>query len=94
VGVSAREREQLTGGDVSPVRGRESAGRAGARAGAGRKWAEGRRSAGARGDAAAGLGRETAQQGGGGFFSFSFYFLNPISLFAFFSFEQIILWVI
>jgi hypothetical protein len=31
----AREREQLTGGVVSPVRGRESAGRAGARGGAG-----------------------------------------------------------
>jgi hypothetical protein len=93
VGVSARERGRLTGGDVSPVRGRESAGRAGARAGAGRRWAEGRMSAGARGDAAAGLGRETAQQGGG-VFSFSFYFLNPISLFASFSFEQIILWVI
>jgi hypothetical protein len=45
-------------------------------------------SAGARGDAAACLGRETAQQGGGGFFSFSFYFLNPISLFASFSLEQ------
>jgi hypothetical protein len=51
-------------------------------------------SAGARGDEAAGLGRESAQQGGKGFFSFSFYFLNPISLFASFSFEQIILWVI
>jgi hypothetical protein len=40
------------------------------------------------------LGWETAQQGGEGFFSFSFYFPNPISLFASFSFEQIILWVI
>jgi hypothetical protein len=51
-------------------------------------------SAGARGDEAAGLGRESAQQGGKGFFSFSFYFLIPISRFASFSFEQIILWVI
>jgi hypothetical protein len=30
---------------------------------------------------------------GGGLFSFSFYFLIPISLFASFSFEQIILWI-
>ena len=45
---------------------------------------ERRMSAGARGDEAAGLGRESAQQGGKGFFSFSFYFLNPIFLFAFF----------
>jgi hypothetical protein len=69
----ARERGRLTGGDGSSVRRRESAGRAGARVGAGRKWAEGRMSAGARGDEAAGLGRESAQQGGKGFFSFSFF---------------------
>jgi hypothetical protein len=49
-----------------------------------------RRSAGAREGEAAGLGRESAQQGGG-FFSFSFYFPIPISLFASFSFEQFIL---
>jgi hypothetical protein len=54
---------------------------------------ERRLSAGAREDEAAGLGRESAQQGGW-FFSFSFYFLIPISLFASFSFEQIILWII
>ncbi len=45
------------------------------------------------GEEVAGLGWEKAQQGGEGFFSFSFYFLNPISLFASFSFEQIMLWV-
>jgi hypothetical protein len=53
---------------------------------------ERRMSAGAQGDEAAGLGRESAQQGGG-LFSFSFYFLIPISLFESFSFEQIILWI-
>jgi hypothetical protein len=77
-----RERERLTGGDVSPVRGRESAGQAGAREGAGRNWAEGRGSAGVRGGAAAGLGRETAQQGREeGFSLFLFYFQFPLSIF-------------
>jgi hypothetical protein len=33
-------------------------------------------------------------RGRGGFFSFSFYFLIPISLFASFSFEQFILYII
>jgi hypothetical protein len=70
----ARERGRLTGGDGSSVRGIESAGRAGARVGAGRKCAEGRMSAGARGDEAAGLGRESAQQGGKGFSLFLFIF--------------------
>jgi hypothetical protein len=35
----ARERERLTGGAALPVRGRESAGWAGARVEAGRRWA-------------------------------------------------------
>jgi hypothetical protein len=93
-GERARERGRLTGGDGSPEGGRESVGRAGACMEAGRKWAERGGKCGREGEEAAGLGWETAQQGGEGFSSFSFYFLNPISLFASFSFEQIILWVI
>jgi hypothetical protein len=87
----ARERERLTGGAALPVRGRESAGRAGARAEAGRRWAE-RGGARARGRGGRGFGPGVGPTGGrGGFFSFSFYFLIPISLFASFSFEQFIL---
>jgi hypothetical protein len=81
----ARERGRLTSGDGSSVRGRESAGRAGARARAGRKWAEGRMSAGARGDEATGLGRESAQQGGR-VFLFFFLFYNSYFPFCIFFF--------
>ena len=82
----ARERGRLTGGDGSSVRGRESAGRAGVRVGAGRKWAEGRMSASARGDEAAGLGRESTQQGGERVFLFFFLFSNSYFPFCIFFF--------
>jgi hypothetical protein len=88
----ARERGRLAGGAGLSVRERRGAERAGARAEAGRRWAE--RGGGARarggGRPRVGAGRRPSR-GRGGFFSFSFYFLIPISLFASFSSEQFIL---
>jgi hypothetical protein len=68
---------------------RESVGRAGARAGAGRKWAEGRESRARGGEAAAAWAGFSPARGEG--FSFSFYFLIPLSIFISFSSEQLIL---
>jgi hypothetical protein len=90
---SERARERAADGWGRFAREREAGCRAGwrARAEAGRRWAEG---GGAR---ARGKGRPRvwagirSSRGREGFFSFSFYFLIPISLFASFSFEQIIL---
>jgi hypothetical protein len=86
----ARERERLAGGADLSVRGRRSAEWAGARAEAGREWAE-------RGGARAREGGESRvwaesrpNRGRRRLFSFSFYFLIPISHFVSFSLEQII----
>jgi hypothetical protein len=91
----AREREQLTGGVALPERGRRGAKRAGARAR--RQAGDGPREE-ERGREREGRPRVWAgsrpSRVGEGFSSFSFYFLIPISLFASFSFAQIILWVI
>jgi hypothetical protein len=88
---SERARERAAGGwgrFISEGE-KESAGRAGAHAGAGRKWAEGRESRARGGDAAAAWAGFSPARGEG--FSFSFYFLIPLSIFISFSFEQLIL---
>jgi hypothetical protein len=72
------------------VKERESAGRAGARTGAGRKWAEGRESRARGGGKAVAAWAGFSPARGEGFF-FSFYFLIPLSIFISFSFEQLIL---
>jgi hypothetical protein len=82
----AREREQLTGGVALPERGRRGAKRAGARAEAGRRWAAGGGARARERGEAAGLGRESAQQGRGGFFFFFFLFSNPYFPFCIFFF--------
>jgi hypothetical protein len=90
---SERARERATDGWGCLASEREAGCGAGwrARAEAGRRWAE-RGGARARGKGGprvwAGM---RSSRGRGGFFSFSFYFLIPISLFASFSFEQFIL---
>jgi hypothetical protein len=79
-GASARERGRLTGGDALPARGMRGVERAGARAEAGRRWAE-RGGAWARGKGeVAGLGRDSVQQGEEK--AFLFFFLS-ISYFPF-----------
>jgi hypothetical protein len=89
---SERTRERAADWWGRFAREREAGCGAGWRARGGRpEMGRGRRSAGAREGEAAGLGRYSVQQGRGGLFSFSFYFLIPISLFASFSFEQFIL---
>jgi hypothetical protein len=93
VGVIASEaRDGAADGWGRLASGRERAqgGLARACAGAGRKWAEGRESR-ARGGGGERPrhGLDSAQQRGG-LFSFSFYFLIPLSIFISFSFEQLI----
>jgi hypothetical protein len=90
----ARERGRLTGGDALSERGRRGVERAGARAEAGRRWAErgGVRARG--GERPRVWAGSRPSRGRGGFFSFSFYFLIPISFFASFSFEQFILKIV
>jgi hypothetical protein len=85
-GERARERGRLTGGDDSPEGGRESVGWAGARVEAGRKWAERGGKCGCEGEEAAGLGWETAQQGGRRVFLFFFFFSKPYFPFCIFFF--------
>jgi hypothetical protein len=83
----ARERGRLAGGAGLSVRERRGAERAGARAEAGRRWAE--RGGGARargGGEAAGLGRESAQQGEGRVFLFFFLLSNSYFPFCIFFF--------
>jgi hypothetical protein len=63
VGVSVRERGRLAGGVGSSARERESAGRAGARGGVGRKWAEGRESRARGGGKRSRHGLDSAQLG-------------------------------
>ena len=92
VGVSVRERGRLTGRDALPARGMRGVERAGARA---RRQAEDGPREEERGRERGGelrvLGRDSVQQGEERVFPFSFYFSNPISPFAPFSFEQNIL---
>jgi hypothetical protein len=90
--ASERERARGSGWQVGPARQRER-GR-GARsgcacAGAGRQWAE-RGEARARGGGEAAVAWVGFSPAGGRAFSFSFYFLIPISIFVSFIFEQFI----
>jgi hypothetical protein len=90
---SERARERAADGWGCFASEREAGCEAGwpARAEAGRRWAE-RGGARARGKGRPRVWAESRpSRGRGGFFSFSFYFLIPISLFASFSFEQFIL---
>jgi hypothetical protein len=75
------------GGDALPVRGRRGAEQAGARARGGRpEMGRERGSAGAREGEAAGLGRESAQQGAGRVFLFFFLLSNSYFPFCIFFF--------
>jgi hypothetical protein len=84
-GERASEQGRLTGGDGLPERGREGVGRAGAR-GSRPKMGLKRRGARARGGEAAGLGWETAQQGGRRVFLFFFLFSKSYFPFCIFFF--------
>ena len=84
----AREREQLTGGVALPERERRGAKRAGARAEAGRRWAAGGGARARERGEAAGLGRESAQQGEGRVFLFFFLLFNSYFPFCPFFFEK------
>jgi hypothetical protein len=77
-GVSARDRAAGRWGRLVSERERESVERLRARGGTGWQWAERGESAGAREERRPRHGLDSAQLGG---FSFSFYFLIPISIF-------------
>jgi hypothetical protein len=89
---SERARERAADGWGRFAREREAGCGAGWRARGGRpEMGRGRRSASAREGGPRVWAGIRSSRGRGGFFSFSFYFLIPISLFASFSFEQFIL---